>query len=86
MPVLKTFIFCKPGLCASSTPGGGGVLPTLALKGPREATPYGGTSFRRQVYERVGISLVEFTKGKRICHFGLYNCPTDAFCGYGKKR
>ena len=75
MPVLKTFIFCKPGLCASSTPGGGGVLPTLALKGPREATPEGGTSFRLQVYERVGISLVEFMKGKRNLSFWSVQLP-----------
>ena len=75
MPVLKTFIFCKPGLCASSTPGGGGVLPTSALKGPREATPEGGTSFRLQVYERVGISLVEFMKGKRNLSFWSVQLP-----------
>ena len=75
MPVLKTFIFCKPGLCASSTPGGGGVLLTLALKGPREATPEGGTSFRLQVYERVGISLVEFMKGKRNLSFWSVQLP-----------
>ena len=36
----------------------------MALKRPREAPPKEGTFFRLQVYGRVGISLVEFMKGK----------------------
>ena len=36
-----------------------------------EAPPERGIIFTLQVYERVGISLVEVYKGREICHLGL---------------
>ena len=36
-----------------------------------EAPPERGTFFRPQVYERVGILLVDVQKGNEICHLGL---------------
>ena len=47
--------------------------------------------FRLQVYERVGISLVEVYKrvGKSGCHLGLWKAPkgvTDGFYGFIKLR
>ena len=41
--------------------GGEGGTPYNGLYG--EAPPEGGTFFRLQVYERVGISLVKYMKG-----------------------
>ena len=38
----------------------------------REAPPERGTFSRLEVYERVGISLVEaYETGGKICHYGL---------------
>ena len=38
----------------------------------REAPPERGSFSRLEVYERVGISLVEvYETGRKICHFGL---------------
>ena len=48
-----------------------------------------GVFFRLQVDERVGISLVKYTKGQEICHLGLWNGPkvlTDEFYGSIKSR
>ena len=50
-------------------PGRGGTLYN-GLYG--EAPPERGTFFRLQVYERVGILLVEERKGGEICHLGLW--------------
>ena len=36
-----------------------------------EAPPVRGTFSRPQVYERVGILLVDVQKGNEICHLGL---------------
>ena len=56
----------KPVTCPA--PGGGGTLYN-GLYG--EAPPERGTFFRLQVYERVGILLVEERKGGEICYLGL---------------
>ena len=54
------------------TPGGGGegLLPIMAHTG--KAPPRGGIFFRLQVYERVGISLVEVYErvGKSVISVG----------------
>ena len=57
----KILLFVSPGGW-----GGGGVLPIMALYG--EAPPERGIFFRLQVYERVGILLVEVYKrgGKSV--------------------
>ena len=48
--------------------GGGGCTPSKVLYG--EAQPERGTSFRPQVYERVGILLVEVFKRVGNLSFG----------------
>ena len=68
---------------------GGGGTPYDGLYG--EAPPERGIFYRLQVYERVGISLVEVYKrvGKKICHLGLWKGPkglTDEFYGFIKSR
>ena len=53
---------------------GGGVLHTMPYRDIYgEAPPERGIFFRLQVYERVGILLVEVYKraGKSGCHLGL---------------
>ena len=70
-------------------PGGGegGGTPYDGLYG--EDPPKRGVFFRLQVYERVGISLVKYTKGWEICHLGLWKGPkvlTDEFYGFIKSR
>ena len=75
--------------CSKSfTPGGGGT-PNDGLYG--EAPSERGIFSRLQVYERVGISLVEVYKtvGKSGCHLGLWKAPkglTDGFYGFIKLR
>ena len=44
-----------------------------------EAPPERGTFFRLQVYERVGILLVEVPEGMQICHLGLWKGPKGIF-------
>ena len=59
-------------VCVCVCWGGGGCTPYNGLYG--EAPPERGTFFRLQVYERVGVSLLEVyeTVGKSvICHLGL---------------
>ena len=66
-------------------PGGGGT-PYDGLYG--EAPPERGIFFRLQVYERVGILLVEvYESGRNICHLGLVKGPKgliDEFYGLYK--
>ena len=64
-----------------------GVLLVMALY--KEAAPERGASFGLQVYERVGISLVEvYEREAKICHFSLEGLKalTDVFCGYEKVK
>ena len=50
--------------------GGEGGTPYNGLDW--EAPPERGTSFRLQVYERVGISRAEvYEKRRKICHLGI---------------
>ena len=37
-----------------------------------EAPPERGTIFMIQLYEKVGISIVEVYERREICYFGLY--------------
>ena len=64
-----------------------GVLLMMVLY--REAVPERGTFLGFQVYERVGISLVEiYERVAKICHFSLEGLKalTDVFCGYEKVK
>ena len=64
-----------------------GVLLIMALYW--EAVPERGTFLGLQVYERVGISLVEvYEREAKICHFSLEGLKvlTDVFCGYEKVK
>ena len=66
----------------NKTRGGGGT-PYDGLYG--KAPPERGTFFRLQVYERVGISLVEAYKRVGNRHLGLWKDPkglTDEFYGF----
>ena len=69
---------------AHRTPG---VLLMMVLY--REAVPERGTFLGFQVYERVGISLVEvYEREAKICHFSLEGLKalTDVFCGHEKVK
>ena len=66
---------------------GGGGIPCNGLYG--ESPPAGGTFFRLQLYERVGILLVEVYE--RVGKSVTWVCegskePTDEFCGFIKPR
>ena len=69
-------------------PGGRGNSQWWPIRGGSAQKRY---IFRLQVYERVGISLVEVYKrvGKSGCHLGLWEAPkgvTDRFYGFIKLR
>ena len=53
--------------------GGGGGIPYDGLY--REAPPERGIFFRLQVYQRVGISLIEVHKKVGKCRLGLWKGP-----------
>ena len=51
--------------------------------------PKGVFFFRLQVYQRVGVSLIEVYKKVGKCHLGLWKGPkglTDEFYGFKKSR